>query len=80
MNEGDRPYEELHSTTLDSATTWRRQVLHTRNTAIAMNALLKREIILFVNDGRRTCLKLAKWGFSDFIVVKKIMQLTYTQR
>ena len=80
MNEGNRPYEELQPTRLHSATTWRHQVIHTRNTAIAMNALLKREIILFVNDGRRACLKLAKRGFSDFIEVNKKMQMTYSQR
>ena len=38
--------------------------------AIAMNALLKREIILFDNDGRRACLKLAERGLSDFMVVR----------
>lgn len=38
---------------------------------MARNALLKREIILFVNDGRPACLELARRGLSGFIVVKE---------
>ena len=45
-----------------------------------MNALPKREIILFVNDGRRAYLKLVRRGLRDFMIVRERVQLAYIRR